>query len=47
MGMKQTVGVLNRMEADGIIAPEEFRVMRILRRLWGLSEDEVSRLISR
>ena len=35
------------LEADGIIAPEEFRVMRILRRLWGLSEDEVSRLISR
>jgi tellurite resistance protein len=35
------------LEADGIIAPEEFRVMRILRRLWAFSEDDVNRLISR
>jgi uncharacterized tellurite resistance protein B-like protein len=34
------------LEADGIIAPEEFRVMRILRRLWHFSEDDVKRLIS-
>jgi uncharacterized tellurite resistance protein B-like protein len=35
------------LEADGVIAPEEFRVLRILRRLWGFSQDEVNRLISR
>jgi hypothetical protein len=35
------------LEADGIIAPEEFRVMRILRRLWAFTQDEVNRLISR
>ena len=34
------------LEADGIIAPEEFRVMRILRRLFGFTPDEVKRLIS-
>jgi uncharacterized tellurite resistance protein B-like protein len=35
------------LEADGIIAPAEFRVMRILRRLWGFTQDDVNRLISR
>ncbi|MFL5310502.1 MAG: TerB family tellurite resistance protein [Myxococcales bacterium] len=35
------------LEADGVIAPEEFRVLRILRRLFGFTQDEVSRLISR
>ena len=35
------------LEADGVIAPEEFRVLRILRRLFGFSQDEVNRLISR
>ncbi|HWE25848.1 MAG TPA: TerB family tellurite resistance protein [Myxococcales bacterium] len=35
------------LEADGIIAPEEFRVMRILRRLWAFTQDDVNRLISR
>ena len=34
------------LEADGVIAPEEFRVMRILRRLFGFTPDEVKRLIS-
>jgi hypothetical protein len=34
------------LEADGIIAPPEFRVMRILRRLWGFTQDDVNRLIS-
>ena len=35
------------LEADGIIAPEEFRVLRILRRLFGFSVDEVNRMMSR
>ena len=35
------------LEADGVIAPEEFRVLRILRRLFGFTQDEVNRLISR
>jgi len=35
------------LEADGAIAPEEFRVLRILRRLFGFTQDEVNRLISR
>jgi hypothetical protein len=35
------------LEADGVIAPEEFRVMRILRRLFGFTPDEVKRLLSR
>ena len=35
------------LEADGVIAPEEFRVLRILRRLWGFTQDEVNALISR
>jgi len=34
------------LEADGVIAPEEFRVLRILRRLFGFTQDEVNRLIS-
>ena len=34
------------LEADGVIAPEEFRVMRILRRLFGFTESEVRRLVS-
>jgi hypothetical protein len=34
------------LEADGIIAPAEFRVMRILRRLWAFTQDDVNRLIS-
>ena len=35
------------LEADGIIAPEEFRVLRILRKLFGLTQNDVNRLISR
>ena len=35
------------LEADGVIAPEEFRVLRILRRLFGFTQDEVNELISR
>ena len=35
------------LEADHIIAPAEFRVMRILRRLWEFTQDDVNRLISR
>ncbi|HYR19091.1 MAG TPA: TerB family tellurite resistance protein [Myxococcales bacterium] len=35
------------LEADGVIAPEEFRVLRILRRLFGFTQDDVNRLISR
>ena len=35
------------LEADGVIAPEEFRVLRILRRLFGFTQDEVNRLLSR
>ena len=35
------------LEADGVIAPEEFRVLRILRRLFGFTQDEVKRLVSR
>ena len=35
------------LEADGVIAPEEFRVLRILRRLFGFTPDEVKRLLSR
>jgi uncharacterized tellurite resistance protein B-like protein len=35
------------LEADGVIAPEEFRVLRILRRLFGFTQDELNRLISR
>jgi Tellurite resistance protein TerB len=35
------------LEADGVIAQEEFRVLRILRRLFGFTPDEVKRLISR
>jgi len=35
------------LEADGVIAPEEFRVLRILRRLFGFSLGEVNRIMSR
>jgi hypothetical protein len=35
------------LEADGVIAPEEFRVLRILRRLWGFSVHDVNRMMSR
>jgi uncharacterized tellurite resistance protein B-like protein len=35
------------LEADGVIAPEEFRVLRILRKIFGLTQDDVNRLISR
>ena len=35
------------LEADGVIAPEEFRVLRILRRLFGFSVDDVNRMMSR
>ena len=35
------------LEADGVIAPEEFRVLRILRRLFGFTQHEVKRLVSR
>lgn len=35
------------LEADGVIAPEEFRVLRILRRLFGFTEDEINRIMSR
>src|SRR6266853_2648718 len=35
------------LEADGVIAPEEFRVLRILLRLFGFSLDEVNRIMSR
>jgi hypothetical protein len=34
------------LEADSVIALEEFRVMRVLRRLFGFTQDEVSRLVS-
>ncbi len=34
------------LEADSVIAVEEFRVMRVLRRLFGFTQDEVDRLIS-
>jgi len=35
------------LEAHGVIAPEEFRVLRILRRLFGFSLGEVNRIMSR
>ena len=35
------------LEADGVIAAAEFRVLRLLRRLFGFTPDEVKRLISR
>ena len=35
------------LEADGVIAPEEFRVLRILRKIFSLTQDDVNRLISR
>jgi hypothetical protein len=41
------VSCVRMLEADGVIAPEEFRVLRILRRLFGLTPDDVKRLISR
>ena len=38
---------IRMLEADGVIAPEEFRVLRILRRLFGFSVDDVNRMMSR
>ena len=38
---------IRMLEADGVIAPEEFRVLRILRRLFGFTQDEINRIMSR
>ena len=35
------------LEADRVIALEEFRVLRVLRRLFGLTQPQIDRLLSR